>query len=428
MDKYSKKIINFIDEINHNYSNINKLNINNKLILNINNIIKNIKIINLPKYDIKIIKKIHNDNLPLLYNLYSKCFPNEIKNISDFIKYYTIEQLTSDDIKQYLLDDDMNKLYLKIYEDIDERIEIKKIFYNNNFVSIDILYELENNDLKHIFIDNDDYKLSLYYYDIDNNDDNIDDYIKNIISIIYIIKTINEIFNISKIKKYNVIIFLAKQRKHLFADMITQMNINSGSSMMATFVTLWRKEEYEKVLIHELCHYIGIDHNIYTNNDIKSINDQFNIVGINHINESYNETIASIINMCWKSYKLKFDLQKIYDYEMKFLLLQTAKYIDFFKGIKADDLFTINILQNTSGLSYIVFKMILFYNINDFMNLILENNIKCDDDNKILKYKHFLKDKINIKSYIGLIDVFLKEIKKINKDKFIYKTFRMSAI
>lgn len=431
MDKYSKKIINFISNIN-NFNINNTLN-NNTLILNINNIIEDIKNINLPKYDIKLIKKIHNNNMPLLYNLYSKCFPNEIQTLSDFIKFYTLKQLTSDDIKQYLLDDDMNKLYQKIYKDDDDRLEIKKIFYNNNFVSIDILYELESNDLKHIYIDNDDYLLSIYYYNIDN----IKEYLTNIIFIIYIIKNINEKYKISNVKKYNIIIFFANQKKYLFADMITPMNMNSGSSIMETYVTLWRKEEYEKVLIHELCHYIGIDHKIFINNNIKLINNNFNIKGINHISESYNETIASIINMCWKYYKLNYlynfriNIQKIYDYEMKFLLLQTAKIIDFFKGIKGDDLFTINIQQNTSGLSYIVLKMILFYNINDFIDLINEFNIICDNDNKIEKYNQFLEDKIYNKSYIKIIDYILYEIKKRkknNKDKFIYKTFRMSAI
>ena len=427
MDKYSKKIIEFINIIN---IDLPFLNINNPFILNINNIIKTIKTIKIPRYDIKFIKKLNNDKLPLLYNLYSKCFPNEIKNLSDFIKYYTLEQLNSNDIKQYLFDDDMKKIYKKIYEEDDDRIEIKKIFYDNNFVSIDILYELESNDLQHIFIDNDDYSLSIYYYNIDN----IDEYINNIIFIIYIIKNINEKYKISNVKKYNVIMFLGNQKKYLFGNMITPMNMNSGSSMIEIFVTLWRKEEYEKVLIHELCHYIGIDHNIFTNNDIKEINNNFNIKGINHISESYNETIASIINMCWKHYKLnnlynfKIDLQQIYIIEIKFLLFQTAKYIDFFNGKCGNDLFRINILQNTSGLSYIVLKMILFYNINDFMNLINEFNIICDDINKIHTYKEFLEDKIKNKLYVKLIDYIFNIIKKINKDKFIYKTFRMSVI
>jgi len=430
MEKYSKKIINFIDNINQNQLN---LNINNPFILNIIEIIKSINKIKIPPYKTKNIKKIINDNKPLLYNLYQACFPSDITNLSDFIKYYTINQLNPFEIKQYLSNDDMKNLYYKIYEENDDRIEIKKIFYDNNFVSIDVLSELESNDLKHIFIDTDDYLLSLYYYNIDN----IDEYINNIIHIIKIIKNINDKYRISDVKKYNIIIFLGNQKKYLFADMITQMNMNSGSSLLGEYITLWRKEEYEKVLIHELCHYIGIDHSIFTNDNIRQINNYFHINGVNHINESYNESIAAIINMCWKCFKLnnlynfKINLQSIFNYELKFLLFQTAKYIDFFNGNCGDDLFNINILQNTSGLSYIVLKMILFYNINDFINLINDFNIKCDTTNKINKFKNFLLDKINNKSYIEYINQYVgtvKNIKITNKHKFIYKTFRMSVI
>jgi hypothetical protein len=203
--------------------------------------------------------------------------------------------------------------------------------------------------------------------------------------------------------------------------------MNSGSSLKETFVLLWRNEEYEKVLIHELCHYIGIDHRIFTNDTIQDVNNYFNIDGINHINESYNETIASIINMCWKSYKLNMNLNDIYFIETKFLILQTIKIIKFFGGNNYDDLFKITIIQNTSGISYIILKMILFYNINTFMNLINKLNIKCDSDDKINIYKIYLEnkiqDKINIKKIIN---------ENFNKyiigNKFINKTLRMSVI
>jgi len=65
------------------------------------------------------------------------------------------------------------------------------------------------------------------------------------------------------------------------------------------------------------------------------------------------------------------------------------------------------------------------------MNLINEFNIKCDTTDKINKFKNFLLDKINNKSFIEYINqyvVIIKNIKITNKHKFIYKTFRMSVI
>lgn len=424
MDKYTKKIIKYINKFIINYDEnkiINKFNKNNNFIITLQNIIKNINFV-IQKYDIIKINKLHNNNEPQLYLLYTKCFVNEIKNLSDFIKYYTLNQYEPSDLKIYLTTDELKQLYENIYEKNDERSEIRQLFYFNNFVSIDVIQELEINDIYHILINNDLFTLSLYYYDIDN----INDYITNIINIIHIIHNINITYKISNVNKYNLIIFLGKQKKYLFADRITQMNMNSGSSIKEIFVVLWRKEEYEKVLIHELCHYIGIDHRIFTDYNIADINNYFNLDGINHINESYNETVASIINMCWKSYKLNMDLEDIYIYEMKFLILQTIKIIKFFNGTKYDDLFNINIIQNTSGLSYIILKMILFYNINSFMDLIIDLNIKCDTQEKINKFKKYLSEKIENKLYLQLID---DNFNKYTPDKkFINKTFRMSVI
>ena len=109
-------------------------------------------------------------------------------------------------------------------------------------------------------------------------------------------------------KFYNVILFLGNQKKYLFGNKITPMNMNSGSTIKDIYVSVWRKEEYEKVLIHELCHYISIDFDIFLNDKInKDINNIFNLEGINHVSESYNETVACIINMLYKSVKLNID-------------------------------------------------------------------------------------------------------------------------
>ena len=125
-----------------------------------------------------------------------------------------------------------------------------------------------------------------------------------------------------------------------------------------------------------MCHYISVDFDIFLNGKInKDINNIFNLEGINHVSESYNETVACIINMLYKSVKLNMDLNEIYLIETKFLLFQTIKLIKFFRGSEGNDLFTMKISQNTSCLSYIVLKFILFYNINEFINLLDEFNI-----------------------------------------------------
>jgi len=330
MDKYTKKIINFIlknNILSNETYNIESNELIKLIIEKINNVINNKK--QVPEYEIK-----------------------KIKN---------------------------NK-------------ELNDIFYDNNFVSSDILKELEINNINNIIIEEDNYYLSLYYYNIDN----IDKYILKIINVINIIKELNEQYDKKNDKKndnYNVILFLGNQKKYIYSDKIMPISMNSGSSIIEEYASLWRKEEFEKVLIHELLHFISADFhkNIkgYDNLD-KNINNIFKIDGINSPNESYNETLAGIINMCYKSVIYKMNINVIYKIEMNFLYFQTAKLINFFGGNKMEDLFNkLTIKQTTSALSYIILKMILFHNITDTLNFIKSINFKCNNTEKINLFNDF---------------------------------------
>lgn len=423
MDKYSLKIKNITNNLSIKNLNINKPIFINKLF----KIIKNTynSNLNIPNYTIKHLKKIHSiDDDSLLFKFYKLYKPNDIKSLKDFVKYYIENNLTEIDIikenikhNKILLD-----MFNEIYFDKDDRVEIKNIFYHNIFVSIDILHELESFDLKYIEITDSYFRLKLYYYDIDN----INVYIRNIINIINIIKEINNSLHIESVKLYNVILFLGNQKKYLFGNKISPMNINSGSTIKDVYVSVWRKEEYEKVLIHELCHYISVDFDIFINKKINNdINNLFNLDGTNHVSESYNETVAAIINMCYKSVKLNIDLNEIYLIETKFLLFQTIKLIKFFGG---NDIFTMKIYQNTSCLSYIILKFILFYNINEFINLLDEFNIICNSSKKINVYNKFLFEITTKKDYIDDINKNINFVINNWNNKFVYKTLRMSAI
>lgn len=429
MDKYSFKIKNITNNISIKNIDINK-SINKSIFINnLFEIIQNIydPNLNIPNYIIKDLKKIHSiDDDSLLFKFYKLYKPDDIKSLKDFIDFYIENNLIEIDIIKKNIKDNTSLLnkFNEIYFDKDDRYEIKNIFYNNIFVSIDILHELESFDLNYIEIKKSYFSLKLYYYDIDN----IDEYIRNIINIINIIKKINDTYNETQ-KFYNVILFLGNQKKYLFGNKISPMNMNSGSTIKDVYVSVWRKEEYEKVLIHELCHYISVDFDIYLNKKINNdINNLFNLEGINHVSESYNETVAGIINMCYKSIKLNIDLNQIYLIETKFLLFQTIKLINFFEGSKGYDIFTMKIYQNTSCLSYIILKFILFYNLNDFINLLDEFNLICDSYKKINKLNTFLLEIIKKKDYITDIDKNIDFIINNLNNNFIYKTLRMSAI
>lgn len=430
MNKYTKKIIDFINKNNFKIDlKKDKISLKKNLFISkILDICKEINMIELPKFNINIknIKKLHSINeYPQLYYFFKKYNPN-ITSFKDFISYYSLNQhqIIIHDLQENIRNDpELSEIYNIIYNSNDDRSELVNIFYNN-FQSIDIIQEIETHDLKHIELRINNIRISLYYYD-DKLD--IKDIIDNIIRITLLIDKIAKIYNIY-VPDYDIIIFLGKNKKYLFnkKQIITPMNINSGATLISSYVSLWRFEEYEKVLIHELLHYIGIDYHLFNNNDLNTkIQQIFKINGVNHINESYNECVAAIINMCWKSIKYNIDIDNIYDIETKFLIFQTNKIINFFNGNKAEDIFNIEISQTTSALSYIILKTILFLNINNILDLIEKVQIKLHVVESINLYETLLLSLLEKKDYIRILNDNFNI--KADKKNFVGKTMRMSV-
>lgn len=459
MNKYSKKILNFIINNNAEYNKYdNKYDIKKKLINNILDICKDIfKLeLSIPKYNVYNIKKIHNEKYPLLYKfitLYYKKYNvtnYDPDNFVDFLKFYSNNQHTiclnkmiNECQKDYIdteLDLQIKEIINKIFDVNNNRYELHKTLYDNNFVGIDILQELETNDLGYINLVYGDINIKLYYPLQYYTDKQIHEKIIMIIRIILIINKLHLTIDSNKIT-YNIYIYLSKQRKifPIKNDYFTPLNMNSGSTLKGVMLSVWREEELEKVLIHELCHYINVDfyyHDDGYNEINETLNEIFDIKGHNNPNESYNETLAGLINICVQSVKYNYDINDIFSYELQFLYIQVAKIIMFLKGNKYEQLFKsqnnhLIIQQNTSTISYIILKMILFHNYNETLKFIDDCKIKCNNPQEINKFNDLLVKLISNKKsqneISGKIDYWIKILSK-KKSDFISQTFRMSAI
>lgn len=461
MNKYSKKILNFI--IN-NIDTPDTLDIKSNLINSIFEICKEIIELKIDlKYTIYNIKKIHDDKYPLLYhfmNLYYQKYDDDSDkkkydstNFVDFLKFYSnnqhkiqLNKMIDKHMKKSIdyiadeLDLKIQEIIDKIYNEHNNRYELHKSLYDNNFVGLDILQELETNDIGYINIEYDDCKLKLYYPLQFYTDEYIQKKILMIIKIVMIMKKIHLSIDSNKMN-FNLYIYLSKQRKILPTnnDYITPLNMNSGSTMKEIILSVWRDEELEKVLIHELCHYINVD--FYYQDDgyselDNSLQEIFDIKGHNNPNESYNETLAGLINICLQSVKYNFDVNDIFFYELEFLYIQVAKIILFLKGDNYEQLFKstenhLIIQQNTSALSYIILKMILFHNYKQTIKFIEDCKIKCNKPKEIDEYNKFLinliSDKNSQQEISKKIDYWIRILSDREKD-FIAETFRMSAI
>ena len=233
-------------------------------------------------------------------------------------------------------------------------------------------------------------------------------------------------------------IILSKQKKSLYSNynILSPININSGSTLPGEYVNIWRFEEFEKVMIHEIQHFYGCDfHSSNSNyylveNVIKKC---FDIKGDDKVNESYNEVMAHIISMIYFSKIYKLKLKDVFNFELYFLLFQTAKIIDFFGGNNYDSIFIktpnhIHFNQRTSVLSYYVIKTLFMFNISYTIKFIEKIKMKCNDKESMKFLGRFLRMIIKDMQIKLYIDPLIKMIKKNKSDKFIYKTMRMTGI
>ena len=211
--------------------------------------------------------------------------------------------------------------------------------------------------------------------------------LNNIISILNLFDSITNNNNY-----YKIYIFLTNNKKDLdnTTDTIGPNSINSGSTIPNDNITLWRKEELYKVLIHELIHYLQLD--IYElNNDLKIIYNNINLIGNTNPNEAYTEFLALIYFTYWKFYisntnlGLKKFMSNRLTIEYGWSLLQVAKIINYFSCSNYQDLFNqkCTFKQNTNVISYFLLKTYFLFNfqymIENIENISLNTLIQSID-------------------------------------------------
>ena len=205
---------------------------------------------------------------------------------------------------------------------------------------------------------------------------NVSKYIKNINLVLNMFDQITK-----KKNQYTIKIYLSNLKKKLCLDenIIKASSINTGSTIAGLFITLWRKEELNKVLIHELVHYLHLD--IYAHQqNIKYIYDNINLdKKLTNPNEAYTEYTAIILYLYWryKTTKSKMTLiqfmKKRLLIELGWSLYQIAKILKYFKCYDTyQDLFTKNceFRQRTSVLSYFLLKTYFLFNSDIFMDCV----------------------------------------------------------
>ena len=289
---------------------------------------------------------------------------NYDKKICDLYgNYYTLDEIMLKNLK-------INELVGKFYGILS---------LDSNFISTRVLRNILNSLNKCINFKNEKRDITIYY------DNKKDIKIKVIDSILNFLDYFTGNENV-----YNLIIYLSDEPKKLNnkLDHIGPDNVNSGYSIHGHHVCIWRKEELEKVLFHEMVHQLDlhmINYQYLFGNFFSKINLDSKFL---NSNEAYTEVLGLFLLYTWKFhyfnfsklYKLEDFLTKCLNVQLAWSYYQMAKILKFFKCFKKyDDIFDKNIncliKEKSNVVAYYFLKTYFLKRIDKLFNFMSEGNV-----------------------------------------------------
>ena len=432
LNKYSKKIIKKLEKYNNiiSYKTYGK----SEFIVKMTKEFEQTKSFELEKIRTVNIPKIHSKKeYPIIY-IILKDNEEEIKRQFKYTPNFTnFEEFVDWHRTHHHL---INVSKLDNYDEIlypenDRRILHDKI-YQNNFLSLDIQQHVETEELEYTRYEGNNTIINLYT--IMNGKKPNMEITTRIIAYMRRISGKTDL-------KLDLTVFYGNQRKTITneQDVLSSNNINSGSTYPCRTMTIWREEEFYKVLIHELVHYVKFD---LSHDDvaIKELNQVINkyikVEGRDVVNEAYTEITAITLNTIVMSSLLKRSYDEFFNEELKYSLFQMSKIIEYYKGEKIEDVFKIIIKQTTSVRSYFIMKTFLLICYEEILEFWHKSGLTFNLDEESTEryvelYKRILekmnKDEYDI-SYKKIINTMIKDIKEYKDKTFIYTTMRMSVI
>jgi len=230
----------------------------------------------------------------------------------------------------------------------------------------------------------------------------------NLFNCIYRVYLVNHLYNIKPYEYINYYILLNPLKRRLpnkKTDIVRTEHINGGFTYInSNNIYIVRKEDYEKVALHELLHHCHRIHN--ENWKIKNINILKNLCKIDEAqafvpNEAIIETYAILLNVIFKSIENDLPFKAILAKDREHSLIIAKKIID-----KQDNQLW---RENSHSYCYIVLRAVFYIYFKEFVK---SYGISRDDDDITLF----------ICKYFPKIISKLEKIKDIKKGNSIKQT------
>jgi hypothetical protein len=305
-------------------------------------------------------------------------------------------------IYNYPYQNKQNNTKLKKEELHDGNTILTHVFKDSAFIS-PIIIDYIKSHLTHYYLI--EFDNNLIYYFVKSNTKLISSKIKKDINelcrIIYITKIL---FNRTNKNNKQILYYFPtplKKRINNNTHILGVNECNTGYSYLESLyekkhcchpngnIYIFRKEEHYKVLIHELIHSCYKDQDMILSDENELFSRNFCVNQQILLNESYTETIATILNLFYlhiilynksinninknKNKNMKM-LENMYVNETKYSFYTMAKILNFYKINSINDFTKYSnqkgcntvFLQETNVFSYYIVKPLLLYNISKF--------------------------------------------------------------
>ena len=219
---------------------------------------------------------------------------------------------------------------------------------------------------------------------------------------LYRLYLVSKIYDISKGGNYKFNYYIIMNPKKRFMpkkkdELIDVININGGFTYInKNDIFIIRKEDYNKVIIHELLHHNALIHRTHWDaSNIKRLKEHFNIRSDMLLipNETLIETYACVLNTIFYTLETNTRLKANFRKDQEHSIQLTKRILERQNGEKWN--------EKTHAYCYVVFKTILYVYFNLFLKIYKYHN-DTEITDFIIKYSHNIYKKIR----------YIKNIKK----------------
>ena len=355
-------------------------------------------------------KLIENKNLMDIYF--------KLKNVIRGVK------IKEENIKRELFTIDDIKIFIK-----------KSVFISNNIKK----YIIRNYHKYYLF----SYENNIIYYFIEDNNDKINSniYMNDVIIFFKIIESIKKLFGRVNDGNSQKIYYYPVREKKLFpkvkGSVLGPDECNSGVSFLNALykddhkieggengtITIFREEEHFKVLIHELIHACYMDKELILSDYSKRMSKDICINNEILLNESYTETVATILNLFFINIMKKRgvkELDKMFEKETKYSFQVLNSILNHYKIDDLRNVINLNgtkckikFMQNTNVFAYYILKPLLLLYNKDFGRFIKINtiNLRILNSDGVKNYYEMIRKLLFRKKFYD----FIREYKLDNK-------------